>query len=98
MNTASEPEEAEPHPGYIRLQIDMQYDARSQGFFVKAPDDWASKTDAQRQRFLDEEAQTYLAEQVEAHGTYYATAEEAQAENGGGWALAFDESDVKERY
>lgn len=87
---------AEPHPGYIRLQIDMNYDARSHGYFMKAPAEWASWTPDEQQEYLDDRAQQYLDEQIEAHGTYYATADEARDDNNGGWGLAFDEDDVED--
>jgi hypothetical protein len=86
----------EQHPGYVRLQIDMEYDARSQGYFIKAPENFPTMDEASRQAWLDRRAQEYLDEQVEAHGTYYATAEEAAEDNQGGWSLAFDPDDVED--
>lgn len=80
-------------PGFIRIQLDMLYDARPQGFFAKAPKGWASMTPERRQRFLDNAAQEYLDEQINCHGTYYAT-----AENDGGWSLAFSADDVEEMF
>ncbi len=90
------PDNDEQHPGYVRLQIDMQYDARSHGYFIKAPAEFPNMDAASRQEWLDERAAEYLSEQIEAHGTYYATAEEAAEENTGGWGLAFDPEDVED--
>lgn len=86
----------ETHPGYIRLQIDMNYDARSQGYFIKAPSDWATWDEETRQAYLNERADEYLNEQIDAHGTYYATAKEAAEDNQGGWSLSFDPDNVDE--
>lgn len=86
----------EQHPGYVRLQIDMQYDARSQGYFIKAPADFPTMDEASRRAWLDERAEEYLSEQVEVHGAYYATAEEAAEENTGGWGLSFDANRVED--
>ena len=92
--------EPEPHPGYIRLQIDMQYDARSQGKFVKAPDNWADMDEVARLTFLEDEAERYRDEEIEFHGTWFATADDARraAAEAGGWGVDFDEDDVEEIY
>jgi hypothetical protein len=84
--------------GYIRVQIDMQYDARSQGFFAKAPANWADMEAAEREQFLDNAAQQFLDEQIECHATFYATADEASAANPRGWGPQFNEHDVEDIY
>lgn len=88
-------ENEQKHPGYIRLQIDMSYDARSQGCFVKAPGNWAEMDADEQRSYLDMRAEEYLSEQVESHATYYATADDAAEENTGGWGLSFDPDDVE---
>lgn len=84
------------NPGFIRIQIDLSYDARPHGYFAKAPDGWAAMTPEQQQKFLNDAAQQYLEEQVDCHGTYYATADDAHAENNGSWSLWFSEDNVEE--
>jgi hypothetical protein len=87
---------APAHPGYIRLQIDMSFDARSHGYFAKAPDEWVDWTPQQREQFLNDAAQEYLDEQIQAHATFYATAEEASSANQSSWGVSFDEDYVEE--
>jgi hypothetical protein len=84
--------------GYILVQIDMNYDARSHGFFAHAPEDWADMSAQDRQAFLDEAARNYLNEQIECTARYYATEDEACEVNADGWGPQFSPGDVEDIY
>ena len=88
-----------PYTGpVIELYIGMSYDALTHRIYTRVPTGWASMSEKEREDFIQNEADTWAAEQLEIGGIIHKDVKTATEKTRGYWSSGFSEDQLEDMF
>lgn len=82
----------------IELYIGMSYDARTHRIYARVPRGWATMNEKEREDFIQNEAETWAAKQLEIGGIVHKDVKTATEETRGYWGSGFSEDQLEDMF